>query len=238
MMSNIVITGGSTGFGKAMAQEFYNRNHNVLISGRNIRALKETRRCIQGKLGKQADVYVYQCDVRDFKQVEKLGDYAHNVFKGNGGVHHWINNAAVCEGPIRFDELELDDIHDILSTNVLGTIYGFKVAHNIGTQNIYSVSGHGSNGAKTTDFAIYGSSKAAISQLALSLADELSDANIRIIAPGIMRTDLSKKLLESEKLNRIQKFLFGILSADPQKVAKKIVPKILVAKGTGGIIRA
>lgn len=235
-MQNIVITGGSNGFGKALAHEFYNRNNNVLIAGRNIKTLKNVKRTLEGttRVG-TGKCYVCQCDVRDFKQVEKLGTYARNVFDND--IDHWINNAAICEGPIKFEQLDLDEVHDILSTNILGTIYGFKVAHDSHAKNIYGVSGHGSNGAKTADFAIYGSSKAAISQLALSLTDEIQDANIRIIAPGLMRTELSRKLLESDKLNWLQKIAFKTLCRDPIQVAKEIVPKILKANGTGNIIR-
>lgn len=232
IMQNIVITGGSNGFGRALAREFHDRNANVLITGRNIKRLKQVKKNIERT---DAKCYVYQCDVRDRRQMEKLGTYARNIFDDK--IDHWINNAAICEGPVKFEELDMEDVNDIVSTNILGTIYGFKVAHDSNARNIYGVSGHGSNGAKTTDFAIYGSSKAAISQLVLSLADEMKDANVRVLAPGLMKTDLSKKLLNSDKLSWVQKVVFKMLCRDPSQVAKTIVPKILSAKGTGIIIR-
>ena len=89
------------------------------------------------------------------------------------------------------------------------------------------MSGHGSNGAKTAGFAVYGSSKAAISQITLSLAEELTHTNIKIIAPGLMKTDLSRKLLESEKMSKLQRFLFQVLSKEPSDVASKVVSQIM-----------
>lgn len=236
MSKNIVITGGSSGFGRAMAHEFYKRNNKVIITGRNTGALNEASRFIEKKNRvKHAACYVFPCDVRDYKQVDELGQYAKHVFEGK--IHHWINNAAVCEGPIKFDEIQFDDIYNILTTNLLGTVHGFKVARDLGAENIYAVSGHGSDGGKTGDFALYGASKAAVSQFVKSLVEEFGDTNVRIIAPGIMKTELSRKLLESEIMTGWRGYLFGLMCADPVKVAEKVVPRILSAKGTGNVIR-
>lgn len=232
-MQNVVITGGSSGLGKAMAVEFQRRNHNVLIAGRRLSTLQETRRVIG------SGCHICVCDVRERVHVERLGAYADTLFQKTGGVHHWINNAAVCEGPSCFGELGTEDVFDILATNVLGTAYGFLVAQRIGAKNIYSISGHGSNGAPTKDFTLYGSSKAAVSQLTKTLVQELSPSgvNVRVIAPGIMRTALTERLLKDDRTNAFVRMVLATLSADPEDVAKKVVPKILSYKGSGGIIR-
>jgi chlorophyll(ide) b reductase len=229
---NVVITGGSSGLGKAMAHEFCKREHSVLICGRNITRLKDATNYISSH--KKGNVYVYQCDVRDYKQVAKLGDYANYIF--NDKIDHWINNSATCEGPIDFDELSLEDISNIVSTNVLGTVYGIKVAYNLKARNIYTVSGHGSNGNKTENFAMYGASKALISQLTATLAEELKGSNINIIAPGLMRTPLTDKLLNNTQYNTISKNIFRLLCKDPKVIARRIVPKILSCKGNNNFI--
>lgn len=230
---NVVITGGSSGLGKAMAKEFCKRDHNVLITVRNYGKLKESTDYILNN-GK-GKCYTFQCDVQDYKQVSKLGEYASYIFDKK--IDHWINNAACCEGPVDFDELTLKDISTILSTNVLGTVYGIKVAHDLDVKNIYTVSGHGSDGGQTPSFAMYGASKALISQLTSTLATELKDVNINIIAPGLMKTPLSQKLLESEEYNDVVKCLFKLLCKDPNKVARILVPKILKHKGSNNIIK-
>lgn len=233
---NIVITGGSSGLGKAMAHEFCKRDHNVLICGRNLNRLRDAAKTIiVPNKSKKHSLYMYQCDVRDYKQVSKLGEYASYIFKDDG-IDHWINNSATCEGPIDFEDLSLEDISNIISTNVLGTIYGIKVAHNLGVKNIYTVSGHGSNGDKTENFAIYGASKALISQLSSTLAEELNDVNINIIAPGMMRTPLTDKLINSDKYNTISKTIFRLLCKDPRVIARRVVPKIIACKGNNNYI--
>lgn len=231
-MQNIVLTGGTNGLGKAMAREFIKRKHNVMIVGRDKQRLHETKQL----LGDHC--YVHQCDVRDYSQVISLGLHSSSIFDGK--IDHWINNAGINEGPIPFGELDMPDIYDTVSTNLLGSLYGLKVAYTVPVSNVYVISGHGSNGQKTPNFAVYGSSKCALSQIARSLTDEFhhKGINVRIIAPGLMKTNLSEKLFSDTNLSPSRKFIFNILAADPNEVAIKIVPKILSAKGTGLTIRA
>jgi chlorophyll(ide) b reductase len=244
-MNNIVITGGSTGFGKSLAKELCNRNNNVLICGRNISRLKETRdELVANNKTKKNMVHIFQCDVSDYSQVEKLGQYASYLFTekaANKGIHHWINGAAVCEGPVPFVDLGLDEVENVISTNLLGTIYGCKVAIHNGARNIYVVSGHGSGGGQTVGFSIYGASKAGVSQMAATLANEVKTSkvksNIHTIAPGIMKTALTEKLLKDKSLDFITRSTLKLVAQDPKYVAKSIVPQILGIKGNGQVLR-
>jgi short-subunit dehydrogenase len=212
---NIVISGGSSGFGLAMARELTNRKHNVLISGRDINKLCQIK--------KSVNLQIYQCDVQYYKQVKKLGSYANYIFDNK--IDHWINSAAICEGPIDFEDLELSDIKDIVSTNLLGTLYGCKVAENNKAKNIYIISGHGSNGASTDGFPIYGLCKAGLKQFTKT------NSCIHTIAPGIMRTLLTKKLLDQNKI-------VNFFAKEPEEVAKIIVPKIVNISGKNQVLRA
>jgi chlorophyll(ide) b reductase len=230
-MQNIVLTGGTNGLGKAMAREFIKRKHNVMIVGRDKQRLHETKQ----QLGDHC--FIHQCDIRDYNQVVTLGLHSSSVF--NGEIHHWINNAGINEGPIAFGDLGMSDIYDTVSTNLLGSLYGLKVAYTIPVSNVYIISGHGSNGQKTPDFTVYGSTKCALSQIARSLTDEFyhKGINVRIIAPGLMKTNLSEKLFNDNRLSQSKKFIFNFIASDPNEVAVKIVPKILSARGTGLTIR-
>ena len=226
---NIVISGGSSGFGLAMASEFANRKHNVLISGRDINKLYQIK-----KINKTANLnlQIYQCDVQDYKQVKKLGQYANTIFDSK--IDHWINSAAICEGPVDFEELDLSDIKDIVSTNLLGTLYGCKVAENYKAKNIYIISGHGSNGASTDGFPIYGMCKAGLKQFTKTINNRNNNkeySNVHTIAPGIMRTSLTKKLLNQNKI-------VNFFAKEPEEVAKIIVPKIVNISGKNQILRA
>lgn len=220
---NIVIAGGSSGLGLAMTREFINRKHNVLISSRNINKLSQ----IKTKTFNNSEyLQIFQCDVQDYKQVEKLGRYSNYIFDNK--IDHWINSAAICEGPIDFQDLELEEIHKVISTNLLGTLYGCKVAERYNAQNIYNISGHGSNGYPTEGFPVYGLCKAAIRQFTQTIKND--HVQMHTIAPGIMRTELTQKLLQENKL-------LDLLARNPEDVAKIIVPKILGISGKNQILR-
>lgn len=237
-MHNIVITGGSSGFGKAMTYEFCKKKHNVLITGRNVKPLIQTRYEMCNNTNGQCEYK--QCDVQNKDDLLKLADYAQEIFDGK--IDHWINNAGVCEGPEDFQNISLEDTDNVIQTNILGVIMGTKIAQNIECSNIYAISGHGSDFMKTPDFTLYGASKACISHFYSSLIEESnkspnSKSSFHIIAPGIMKSSLSKKLLEDEDMNKIQKYIIRFLAQDPNDIAIKVVPKILAISGNGNTIR-
>jgi NAD(P)-dependent dehydrogenase (short-subunit alcohol dehydrogenase family) len=213
-MQNVVIIGGTSGLGKAMAYEFHNRKHKVLIAGRNIEKINQEIKSIT-------------CDITNIQSIEYLENYSKNYF-GDDKIDHWINSAAICEGPMKFIDLSMNDIQNVISTNLLGSLYGTKVAVNLNVKNIYNISGHGSNGFATSDFSLYGASKAGLQQFINTLKKE--NINIHTIAPGLMKTQLTNKMLNYNNYNKIIKFLLNFLAKDPEEVARIIVPKILKNK--------
>lgn len=84
----IIITGGSSGMGKAMAGKFVEKGANVVITGRNAERLEETRQSLEGFEGK---VLPIQMDVRDPEKVQYMVDQSVKTF---GKIDHLINNAA------------------------------------------------------------------------------------------------------------------------------------------------
>lgn len=238
-MKNIVITGGSAGLGRALTREFCKHKHNVLITGRDIGRLRRVRDEIhRTTLG---TCHIHACDVTKYADVAGLSAHVETVFEG-ARVDHWINNAGMCEGPRELGEVSFEEIDHVVNTNVLGVVYCSKVASKMGARNIYMVSGHGSDGRKTPGFAVYGATKAAVSQFAATLADELrggkgeggeKGVGVHVLAPGIMKTELSRKLLEDDTMPPLNKWVFSVMAAEPEVVAERLVPKILGVKGTG-----
>jgi chlorophyll(ide) b reductase len=223
MNNNIVITGGSAGFGKAMALEFSRKNSNVIVAGRQPDKLKQIAL-------HHPTITAVKCDVKSKIDMVNLGRYASQVFDGR--ISHWINNAAICDGPINFDDISLDVIEDVITTNLVGSLYGIKVAHDLGVPNIYIINGHGSNGMATPRFAAYGASKAALRQAGASIEQEWGrgvkcKSKIGIISPGIMKTELTKRIMIDDDMNVLVRGLFRFLASDPEKVAQKVVAKIL-----------
>jgi NAD(P)-dependent dehydrogenase (short-subunit alcohol dehydrogenase family) len=84
----IIITGGSSGMGKAMAKNFVEKGAHVVVTGRNAERLEETRQSLEQFDGK---VLTVQMDVRDPEKVQFMVDETVNTF---GKIDHLINNAA------------------------------------------------------------------------------------------------------------------------------------------------
>ncbi len=85
----IVVTGGGTGLGKAMAEYFSGLGADVIIASRKLEVLEKTAKEIMDNSGN--DVLPVQCDVTDYYQVENLLKSAVDKF---GKVDVLVNNAA------------------------------------------------------------------------------------------------------------------------------------------------
>ncbi|GAA4521057.1 SDR family oxidoreductase [Sphingobacterium thermophilum] len=85
----VVVTGGGTGLGKAMATYFSELGANIVITSRKLEVLKNTAKEIEEKT--HNSVLAVSCDVRNIEEVERL--YAESV-DNFGAVDVLVNNAA------------------------------------------------------------------------------------------------------------------------------------------------
>jgi short-subunit dehydrogenase len=117
----IVITGASQGIGRETALQLAMTGSSLVLAARNEEALTELATQVE-RIGGTAEAVV--TDVAEWDQVERLGQRAVERF---GRIDTWINNAAVSIYAT-VERLEPDEMDRLVRVNLLGVMYGSKVA--------------------------------------------------------------------------------------------------------------
>ncbi len=185
----VVITGASSGIGRATAHAFAERGARVVLAARNYEALQATRRECEQRGG---SALVVPTDVTREDEVRELAQRTTREF---GHFDAWINNAAVTLFG-RIEEVPMSDFARVIETNVLGYAYGarFAIRHfrERGRGVLVNVSSAvGYKGQPYT--SAYAASKFAIRGLGESLRMELLDAkhiHVCTSIPGSIDTPL------------------------------------------------
>ncbi len=117
----IVITGASSGIGKACAFEFAGQGAKVVLAARNIAELE----IIEDIINKQGgDAYAVKTDVRNFEDCKKLID---KTVEKYDKIDILINNAGISMRST-FEDLDLSVIKEVMDTNFYGAVYCTKLA--------------------------------------------------------------------------------------------------------------
>ena len=188
-MSNIVITGSTQGIGLGLAKEFSGRGHQVVICGRDLQRVSKAVDSLQAQTGR---VIGQPCDTADINAVESLWQRAVTEF---GSVDIWINNAGLAKTVWPILDISQDDMESMLTTNMLGTMNGCRVAARgmraQGKGKLFNMLGGGSNGEYFPGLGIYGSTKRGLDYFTNALQKELKDSGVIIakIRPGMIVTE-------------------------------------------------
>jgi len=213
-----LVTGASRGIGKAIAEVLAKSGVQLVCCARNQEVLIQTCSEIEKDGGVALPV---KADVSLASDRKQLIEQALSSF---GGIDFLINNAGM---HVDKEALQLSDKEfiDLMEVNLFSMFsLSRDVARHMITRgggriiNMGSVSGQGGGSKQVA----YCASKAAIEALTRSLAVEWAPYNIQVntVAPGYIRTDLSKPALENKQLRtkiegRIPAKRFG----DPEDVA-------------------
>ena len=213
-----IVTGGSRGIGRGIAQAFAAEGAKVAVVYRGSQAAADE---LVASLGGSAKAY--QCDVADLSAVEAC---VKKVEEELGPVDILVNSAGIIKDDL-FIRLEPADFHAVIQTNLGGT-YNFCKAVTFAMVrkrsgriiNVSSVAATHVNAGQTN----YAASKGAINSFTRALAVEVAGRGITVnaIAPGFIETDMSATV-RNKAGDLIKKIIPMKRIGTPEDIAKVAV---------------
>jgi len=220
MNQTVLITGASSGFGKATARAFAESGTRLVLVARRLEALK----ALQDELSPKVPVHIGQLDVREREQVQELFNGLPEPFSE---VDVLINNAGLALGLGPAWEVDLEDWETMVDTNIKGVMYCTRallpgmVARNRGhIVNLGSTAGNwpypGGN--------VYGGTKAFVQQFSRNLRADLLGTRVRVtnIEPGMAETEFSTVRFKGDK-EKADKVYKGLEPLRGEDIAEIIV---------------
>jgi NADP-dependent 3-hydroxy acid dehydrogenase YdfG len=205
-----IVTGASSGIGRAIAERLGGAGAHVYLAGRTREAMEASRRRIESAGGRAS---VAAVDVRDVAQVQGLVE---GVARDTGRLDIMVNNAGVSY-PTPITDGSPEEWRTMLETNILALLVGCQAA--IRAMRACSAQGHivniSSIAAQRADSGVYGATKHAVNCISSTLRRELEEDSIRVVnvMPGAIATNFAR--------NFDPAFLAGFVQASGVQVEVK-----------------
>lgn len=181
----VLITGASSGIGRATAKEFAKAGYNLIITGRRKAKLEEVKAKLEYKYG--IDVKVLNFDITNQKETTKAWNSLPKEWKNH--VDILVNNAGGAKGFDPIHEGSLDDWETMIDANVKGLLYITKLVSSLMVKkenghiiNICSTAGH----EVYPNGNVYCATKHAVDALSKGMRLDLHKYGIRVsqVSPG------------------------------------------------------
>jgi len=216
MSKTALITGATSGIGKATAELFAENGINLILCGRRQERLDE----LQAKLQEKTKVLTLNFDVRDKAIVSKSIVSLPIEFST---IDILINNAGNAHGLDTIDEGSLDDWDAMLDINVKGLLYVSKaiIPQMVGRKN-----GHIINIGSTAGKEVYArgnvycASKHAVDAINQGMRIDLNTHGIRVgaVNPGLVETEFSTVRFKGDE-SRAESVYKGFQALKAQDIA-------------------
>jgi NADP-dependent 3-hydroxy acid dehydrogenase YdfG len=225
MNKTVLITGATSGIGKATARILAENNYSIIICGRRAERLAELKK----ELSEFTTVHTLQFDVRDKKAVfENINSLPEAFSK----IDILINNAGNAHGLDPIQNGDLDDWDAMIDINVKGLLYVSKA---IIPKMIEQKSGHiiniGSIAGKEVypNGNVYCASKHAVDALNNSMRMDLNQYGIRVgaIHPGMVETEFSEVRFkgDTERASNVYKDVKALQADDIAEIIHFVVSR-------------
>lgn len=189
MQKTILITGSTSGFGKACAKRFGANGWKLILCGRRLERLQE----LEKELSQKVPVHIASFDVRDREAAKKTVE---NLPEEFADVDVLLNNAGLALGLNPSYQTDLDEWENMVDTNIKGLMYmtrfvlpGMVERKKGHVVNLGSTAGNWPYPGGNT----YGASKAFVKQFSHNLRCDVHGTGVRVtnIEPGLAETEFS-----------------------------------------------
>jgi len=183
-----LITGATSGIGKATAQLLLNNGYRVILTGRRIELLNELKEKYS-----EGSVHILCFDIRSSQETESALNSLPQEWKK---IDVLVNNAGLAWGLSQFYDGKIEHWDTMIDTNIKGLLYVSRIvakwmkdAENGHIVNIGSIAGK----EVYTNGNVYCATKHAVDALTKAMRIEMSPFNVRVtgVHPGAVETEFS-----------------------------------------------
>ncbi len=220
----VIITGASSGIGKALAFEFAKYGSIVVLAARSVDKLNEIAESLNKKGFRAMAV---ETDVTSRESCQKLIE---KTVKSFGGIDILINNAGISMKAL-FHETDVKVLEKLMNVNFWGTVYCSQFALNYLLERkgalvaVSSIGGFhglpGRSGYSASKFAIHGLMEC------IRIENLKKGLHVLIVSPGFTSTEIRKKALLADGKEQGESPRKEEKLVSPEIVARKIIKKII-----------
>lgn len=194
-----LVTGATSGIGRATALKLAGNGYDVIITGRREDRLVELKNAIQHSYS--ANVHILNFDVRDKEAVSREIDNMPDKWKD---VRVLVNNAGLAVGLSHIQDGEIDDWERMIDTNVKGLLY---MTRKVAPLMVEKADGHIINVGSIAGREVYEkgnvycATKHAVEALTKAMRIDMLRDNIKVtsISPGLVETEFSVVRFKGDK---------------------------------------
>jgi 3-hydroxy acid dehydrogenase / malonic semialdehyde reductase len=187
----VLITGASSGIGKACSEEFAREGAKLILTGRRSERLKETAESFEKKYNSSVKILTF--DIRKMNEVQTAFNSLPDNWKE---IDILINNAGLARGFSKINEADVTHWEEMIDTNLKGLLY---ITRLVSPGMVERQKGHIINIGSTAGHEVYAygnvycATKFAVKALSQSIRVDLLDKNVKVtsVDPGMVETEFA-----------------------------------------------